>query len=255
MQALTAWNGALAKAVLDIGPVVSNQGTVNLKLAMVGRIEEIRFLPNTVSGGVAGVAWFIELLYEIARDTGIQLSPTAIVDDLNRMFPLVQLYRGKAEDATDFEEREKRTGFENQIRVLLTEYKENAVNLEQVAQKVSDVLGLEEPMEKSFTTLTRLTYAHGIALRREERGAKGGEPICKIRCPACRRVALFRLDLRDTGSVRNLVYRIPGLTYSDSVRDGVGLVIDEKGRITGRMRFGPPACYCSLMETVEIRWR
>lgn len=48
------------------------------------------------------------------------------------------------------------------------------------------------------------------------------------------------------------MYRIPGLTYLNSTEDGVGLVIDKEGRITGRMFFGPPACDCRLMVDVDI---
>lgn len=85
-----------------------------------------------------------------------------------------------------------------------------------------------------------------------DRGPVGGEPICEVRCPKCRTVTLFRLDLRDTGRLGDKLYRIPGLGYSESVEDGVGLVIN-KGRITGRMFYGPPACGCQLPEKVEIK--
>jgi hypothetical protein len=100
--------------------------------------------------------------------------------------------------------------------------------------------------------VTRLTRSWYIASRRKNRGAVSGEPICEVRCPKCRIVTLFRLDLRDTGQLGDKLYRIAGLGYSESVEDGVGLVINI-GRITGRMFYGPPACGCQLPEKVEIR--
>jgi len=50
---------------------------------------------------------------------------------------------------------------------------------------------------------------------------------CLARAPGCNIVTLFRLDLRETGQVGQEVYRILGLTYSESVEDGVGLVFND----------------------------
>lgn len=58
-------------------------------------------------------------------------------------------------------------------------------------------------------------------------------------------------DLQATGNVGEIVYRIPGLSYSESVNDGVGLVLKD-GNITGRMFYGKPICNCQLQEKVEI---
>lgn len=79
----------------------------------------------------------------------------------------------------------------------------------------------------------------------------GGELICEARCPSCPVVTLFRLDLRITGLVGGKVYRIPDLGYAESVEDGVGLVLN-RGRITSRSFYGPRACICELVDTIEI---
>jgi hypothetical protein len=121
------------------------------------------------------------------------------------------------------------------------------------AQEISEILQLGKHIFEDISDqVTRLTRSRHVARHRRDRGAVRGEPICEVRCPKCHIVTLFRLDLRDTGRLGDKLYRIPGLGYSESVEDGVGLVINS-GRITGRMFYGPPACGCQLPEKVEIK--
>lgn len=99
--------------------------------------------------------------------------------------------------------------------------------------------------------LTRFSCSRYIAQRRRDRGMKNGEPVCLVRCPGCRSVTLLRLDLRDTAAIGHKVFCIPGLSYEDGLKNGIGLII-EGGRITGRMLYGIPACDCRLSETIGI---
>lgn len=114
-------------------------------------------------------------------------------------------------------------------------------------------LGLNIHVGASLHT-TRLKNFRMSAIDRRERGAQHGEPICQVRCQRCRRLALFRLDLRETAREGHRIFRIPGLCYSVTMENGVGLVLDEGGRITGRMLYGTPACDCGpdMLQRVEI---
>jgi hypothetical protein len=238
---------------------------IRAELDLVGRIKEIHYLDVEESGEVAGVDWAIGVLDGIARVEGNVLSAERLVDGLNRVFPFDSMHRRMAGIMVNmvfsFEELQERdTAFGDRIGAMLTHYS-GTTNGElgrherqRVAQEISDILRLETNISgDNSAEVTRLTRSRHIARRRRDRGAVEGEPICEVRCPGCHRITIFRLDLRDTGAIGQNVYRIPGLSYSESVEDGVGLVIDDNSRITGRMLYGPRACDCRpLPKTVEI---
>lgn len=253
------WGYGVQTTAPDHIPTITDESVIRVHLALAGEIEQICYLDVEISGEVAGVAFGVHHISEVAKAEGAEVSPQLLVDSLNRVFPLEDMYQERARqngwlfsfadlDGQDAE-------FSDRIRGLLKEYEDagDVSRLAQVAQSISDALGLEAKfIEDGYANITRLRHSMYMADQREKRGAKGGDPICKVRCPGCRRVALFRLDLRETGGVGQQVYRIPGLTYANSNKDGVGLVIDKEGRITGRMFFGTPACDCRLMVDVEV---
>lgn len=47
------------------------------------------------------------------------------------------------------------------------------------------------------------------------------------------------------------LYRIHGLEYTSSLRDGVGLLV-SKNNVVERMIYGIPACDYRIMQCVEI---
>lgn len=257
-----AWGHGRQTTAPDLVPVVTEEGPIRVSLALAGEIEQICYLDVETSGEVTGVAFGLHHLCRMAEAEGMEMSPEVLVDGLNRVFPLDDIYHNMARHngpLLSFAALDRRDPeFAGRIRGLLSKY-EDAVDSGIASEKadailgISDELGFEATITGAFITgYTRLTHSKHMARQREERGAKGGDPICKVRCPECRRIALFRLDLRETGGVGQKVYRIPGVAYEGSIKDGVGLVIDNQGRITGRMFYGPPACDCRLMVDVEI---
>ena len=242
-------------------PAFGENGGIRVQLQLMGKIEAIHYMDMEMAGGVDGVDWAIGVLEDIARaaqgnTVGTALAPRALVDGLNRIFPFHEnherIARHTVNMAFTFEEKQAQDPrFEHRIQDCLARYRDDRAG---VAQEISDALGLETNVVGGLSrAVTRLTLSRYIAHHRKSRSASiFGEPVCRVRCSGCGRVTPFRLDLRDTGEAGHLVYRIPGLTYTGTMRDGVGLVLGPKGRITGRMRYGPPACGCNLLEEVEL---
>ncbi|KAF9873869.1 hypothetical protein CkaCkLH20_08603 [Colletotrichum karsti] len=75
-----------------------------------------------------------------------------------------------------------------------------------------------------------------------------------ICCGHCHKTALFRVGLfapkYEARGAR--AWRIPGLQYSMSHRDGMAF-LEKSGRIVGRMMWATPACDCRETEIVELQ--
>jgi hypothetical protein len=244
-------------------PLIGIDPVVQAELDLVGEIEKIHYLGVEDSGEIAGVDWVIRLLYSMAQAEGTLLSPEKLVDGLNRVFPFDMVHKEAARLLVDmvltFRQRQEQDDeFESSLEEQLESYstapegEDGSHQRREAAAKISQILQLDKHiMGEISDQITRLTRSRHIARRRRDRGVVNGEAICEVRCPGCQSVTLFRLDLRDTAGVRHKVFRIQGLSYSEGVEDGVGLVINN-GRITGRMFYGPPACDCHLPETMTI---
>jgi hypothetical protein len=244
-------------------PLVGIDSVIQAELNLVGNIEKIHYLGVEDSGEIAGVEWAIGLLGSVAKAEGTLLSPEKLVDGLNRVFPFDMMHKKAARLLVNmvltFRERQEQDHeFELSLKEQLESYSTSPVGEEgsgqrrEAAEEISNILQLDKHiMGEISDQISRLTRSRHVARRRRDRGNVHGEPICEVRCPVCQSVTLFRLDLRDTASIEHKVFRIPGLSYSEGVEDGIGLVINN-GRITGRMFYGPPACGCNLPETIAI---
>lgn len=117
-------------------------------------------------------------------------------------------------------------------------------DLKQLIKEIIEILQFEKQLlEPVSSNITRLNRFRVLVERRIERGAIGGEPIYEVICSECCRSTLFRLDLRDNAVISDTIYRIPGLSFTETLERGVGLVI-RGGRIMGRMLYAPPICIC-----------
>lgn len=79
--------------------------------------------------------------------------------------------------------------------------------------------------------------------------------IIGVACQRCRETFLFRaaLSKRPSGVLSALAYRIPGLDYGYSLKDGVGVIVQDEV-IIGRMVWARPACECREIEDVELEY-
>jgi hypothetical protein len=243
-------------------PILTSLG-VETVMDHVGEIEKIHFLGVEESGEVEGVCWAIDTLSSISESERAHLSPKGLVDGLNRVFPFDANHKKAAwaleKMVLSFDELVMQNDtLEDKLDIQIESYtvareESQMSDMQDIAAEVSRMLKLEKHIfGETSDQITRLTVSRHLARQRKVRGAKGGEPICEVRCPKCHNVTLFRLDLRETAQIGDKVYRIPELGYSGTVENGVGLVIND-GRITGRMLYGPPACDCQVSCTVQIK--
>ncbi|KAH0538167.1 hypothetical protein FGG08_005225 [Glutinoglossum americanum] len=261
---------SLDSAVWDLGdeksypsPQLTIKGhIVETELDLVGVVEEIQHLDVEDSGELAGVNWTIGLLASMARGEGTDLSAKRLVEGLNCVFPF-DFNHSKAAQALhgmvfSFQELQEQDGeFAQSIDEQVANYanapggEPGKSQREAAVAEIARILELERIIMQFATPVTRLTRSRHIARRRRDQGAEGGEPICRVKCPRCSKCSLLRLDLRTTATLGAKIYRIAGLTYCESVKDGVGLVLQNR-RIVGRMLYGAPACGCRLPEIVQI---
>lgn len=247
-------------------PINVNGGVINTELDFVGSIGRIHYLDLEQLGYVASVELALEILSPLnGGQTGTRsLSAAELIDGLNRIFPFniacESIARHEAGLEYTLEARQSHDGeFTQNVERCIEEYL-SAPSLgtqrQYAAQKITQLLRYDEHIAGNlFVKLTRLSRSRGIAMLRRLRGATNGEPICEVQCPepTCQAVVVFRLDLRENAKLGDRLYRIPGLSYAGSAESGVGLVLDEEGRITGRMLDGSPSCTCQVRQTVEIR--
>jgi hypothetical protein len=255
------WGFGNQETALKEIPVVAEM-SVKVGLNQVGEIRAIHYLNTQDLGEVKGVNEVIQILVAIARTEGLQLSPKDLYNGIDRVFPSdrisTRVVQGRLNMVFSFNERQMQDpDFSTKLSEHLDLYAEASdvqrkAQVLDAAQSITTLLQLDKNIISTISTeVTRLTRSSNVARRRKARGAVKGEPLCEVRCPRCHKVTLLRLDLRITGNVGDIVYRIPGLSYSQSVDDGVGLVLRDR-KITGRMFYGKPECDCQLQETVII---
>lgn len=118
------------------------------------------------------------------------------------------------------------------------------------ASWIAEAMGLsnlELNAKKRLAPLKFLRH-HGGTLHLGLSGALVG-----IACPGCHgrfvyRVAPYKPLSEMLGAV---AYRIPGLKYAQSHKDGVAILVKD-GRVVGRMVWATPACACHEMREVEV---
>lgn len=120
------------------------------------------------------------------------------------------------------------------------------------ARRVADLLHLTQPSPTHGSGVSALTFLqmHGGTIHL---GWFGG--FIGATCEACHETFLYRAAFyKPPAQVRNAVaYRIPGLSYEFTSRDGVGILVNDDGVIVGRLNWATPACDCLVVpQTVEV---
>jgi hypothetical protein len=247
-----------------VGPTRSPiliDSTIRLDLEVIGTIAGMHYLDVMDCGNLSGIECTLRLLVSIAQKEQRVLSPQELLGGLNSVFPLDMMHSLLHSHTTsniasiDVLEGPVIDILRERFEMIGSIGDSTVANhdLKWLAKEIAEILQFERQLlEPVSCNITRLNRSRVLAERRMERGAVGGEPICEVICLECCRSTLLRLDLRDNAAVGDTVYRIPGLSFAETLKGGVGLVI-RGGRITGRMLYGPPTCTCQLRMLVELR--
>ncbi len=106
------------------------------------------------------------------------------------------------------------------------------------------------PKDEPVSRITWLTRGHGGTLHS---GYADRENLVTVLCPTCRQLQVFRASMyRSPSHVRGAsMYRIPGLDYRFSHKDGIAIMVKE-GVIVGRLLWATPACPCIDLVSVKL---
>lgn len=119
-------------------------------------------------------------------------------------------------------------------------------------RRLADLLCLTQrnPARPEATPALTFLRLHGGTIHL---GWFGG--LVGVTCRQCNESFLYRAAFyKPAAEIRGCVaYRIPGLDYPFSWRDGVGILVDgETKRIVGRMVWATPACACEVEKEREV---
>jgi hypothetical protein len=222
---------------------------------IVGVIESVEYVNLRNNDPIPGLERVVLLFVSTGNS-----SASTFVSTINRIYPIefdhrrasLALQRLPPISYEDFVLQDP--SFVPKLEVLLEAYcaaANNSTLRRELAQQTIHLLQLSKDLLDLGPEISRFSIARNNAEQRHKRGSDQDEPICKVKCQCCGESFLFRLDLRTTAAVGARVYRIPGLAYSETVENGVGLVVQDNC-IVGRMTSGIPACSCSRTEYVRI---
>lgn len=115
-----------------------------------------------------------------------------------------------------------------------------------VAKKLIELLRLSTPCIRGGGRYTRLEwFTIPTCLDYET-------CIATVRCHSCGQCSPFSLQTLGRPSDVAEVYRIPGVQYEQTLKNGVGIVV-SRNLIIGRMIYGTPACLCFKIVDVELK--
>ncbi|CZR51267.1 uncharacterized protein PAC_01142 [Phialocephala subalpina] len=119
-------------------------------------------------------------------------------------------------------------------------------DLEMACARMILKLELDDPVsgvEGLSTNIGRTEMIHAFP---------GGKDIIGSRCPACRESFLFRAELYSHVDItRCKLYRISGLSFEYSGKQGVGLILCGQD-IAGRALFATQPCACRVEVAIEL---
>ncbi|KAF7546321.1 hypothetical protein G7Z17_g8526 [Cylindrodendrum hubeiense] len=114
-------------------------------------------------------------------------------------------------------------------------------------------LAAETPKGKGRRPLSKIEIggAHGGTIHL---GFAGRNCLVSAPCTSCHRPYVFRAGLFEPPSHVGgaVAYRIRGLDYEFSRKNGVGILVKD-GCVVGRMAWATPACECLELEKVKIK--
>lgn len=240
--------------------VVTDQAVVAPVLEYVGTVETMHPFPLD-DGPMAAFATFVDTFLETE-----QCSAGKFIDAALLVFPIYQFIALFAQDGVaDYqilptsraECLEQDPDIENKVQAYLQHLFDRPPNNSDPSlrqKSLSSLVSLLQ-LDKKFGPMAKDNRLLDIGKRFQQRrdiDPNSSERLCHLRCQYCRKTFFSRPDLRPEAAVGAKLYRIPGLSYTMTSAKGVGILVNEKGRIVGRSRCAIPLCDCKQSETVII---
>ncbi|KAM5529480.1 hypothetical protein FOXYSP1_17324 [Fusarium oxysporum f. sp. phaseoli] len=222
--------------------VIVSEGCLKPKMEKVGTITDICLVDFLTEDGATIVEKVLSL-FETSCTGGIM----SFVSAITRLFPIDNNHKRAATvlhrlPPISYSEH---THADPTFLARL----QSAIDTRSGSQ-IINILKLNHELIGIGSDITRLTIARSSS-EEFHTLTKLNQHICTIQCNSCQERHLFRLELRQDAQVGAKVYRICELSYSNTVENGVGLVIQDQ-QVVGRMSYGAPACECHVNEQVVL---
>jgi hypothetical protein len=245
---------AQRKTIIRDGDIIAPE------LDYIGTVEAIHPFPIE-DGPEAALATLIKIFLSLET-----WSPGMLIDIIEAVYPIPQFITLLAEaDTTGYHKLaisktdylKQNPSIEAEIKNCLqslidTNVKPSKDTMRQ--ESLGKLISLLE-LDKQFGPMANDNRLRDLDKRfRQRRGLdpEHSERICSVRCIHCQKVFLTRPDLRSEAVVGVKMYQIPGLSYTMTSSNGVGILVNEKRRIVGRMRQAIRFCECQKSEIVPI---
>ncbi|KAM3069266.1 hypothetical protein ACMFMG_010774 [Clarireedia jacksonii] len=222
--------------------------SLRLKLQHVGSTTQIRFYS---SNSDSTLEEGFRRIINVALSSSQCCTASGFVAALNRLYPTSLEGSITTEIPTTVEGYiQVNPSFIQVLEELLAEFRsesdeDQTIHQQNIAQKIIDLLSMSSSHYSSigrFSRMEWLTFQHHAPYM---------PAIAMVRCYTCSQCFPFLLELLGKPNGIAEVYRIPDLHYSNTLRNGVGIVVSNK-EIIGRMYTGTPACQCNRLVDLEL---
>jgi hypothetical protein len=215
-----------------------------LKLEYVGVFTHLRFCHIEPR----------EALLEFLRNLQLAVSASlacstveGFVAAMERIYPLFGLDTTEPLPTTLAEYTTSNPSFASTLNALLREFKTLRDDVSRIlhTKPIITLMQLLTPCIGGVSRLSRLSLAaaHHVKCYKQA--------VAIVQCSLCSQSFPFRLQLIDTPIQTPEVYRIPGLQYAQTSKNGVGIIVSG-GKIVGRMVSGAPACDCKVLKDLDL---
>jgi hypothetical protein len=221
-------------------PTIVRDGHLKPELMSVGIIEEVHFWEFT-SEKLASLRNVVDLILKTHGRSASQF-----VSTISRVYGIPEHMRALKCPKTLDEAVQRIPDFEARLNKLFDEILGIAPFRNSYIE-ICKLMGLLEPLQMG----KQGTAMHHSEISIFDQNEHTFLTVAVVQCRGCEQRFLFQLILYTKDAIGSEVYRIPGIKFSCSVKEGVGLVISQK-KLVGCMIFGVPACDCNIREHVLI---
>lgn len=228
----------------------STTDSLRLKLQHVGSISHVHFYDSGSDSEITLEESFLHTILVVISSPEC-CTASGFVAALNRLYPCFLEGHVTTGIPTTLEDYvQLKNGFVQVLEELLTELssqsdEDGQLHQQMIAQEIADLLSMSSPHVSRIAGYSRIEW---VTLQDHTPYMPA---VAMVRCHTCSQRFPFLLELLGKPNGIAEVYRIPSLQYSNTIRDGVGIVVSNE-EIIGRMYSGTPACKCNRLVDLEL---